>query len=53
MGANFEAAHFQPCLREYSDIKKMKFPELIIDWEKSNADYEMAQDAIGDILCVT
>lgn len=53
MGKNFESSHFEPCIVEYSDAKKMQMPNLIIDWEKSNEEYGIVQDLLGDILNVT
>lgn len=53
LGANYESSHFEPCFIEYSDIKKMCMPELVINSEKSNFDFELAKDIFGDILNIT
>lgn len=50
-----EAGHsagFVPCIREYDDLKKLKFPELKMDINESNTIYEETCDILGDILDV-
>jgi hypothetical protein len=46
------SAAFEPCILEYGDIHKLKQPELVVDFEKTQEQYEMVQDALGDILDV-
>lgn len=52
IGSNLESSHFQPCIIEYNDIKKMCQPELIVDWNKTNERYNRINEALGDILTV-
>lgn len=46
------SAAFVPCINGYDDIKKMKFPELLIDRKASERNLESVGDLIGDILTV-
>jgi hypothetical protein len=46
------AVAFEPCILEYRDIYKLKQPELIVDFEKTEEHFEMVQDVLGDILDV-
>jgi hypothetical protein len=41
---------FDPVLKDFSDIKKLRFPELVIDEESTQRRFEDVSDAIGDIL---
>jgi len=41
---------FDPVLKEFSDFKKLRFPELIIDEESTQRAFEDISDALGDIL---
>ena len=43
---------FDPQIKELDDIKKLKFPELIIDEEQTQRNFEILNDAVGDILQV-
>ena len=52
MGENNTSVKFEPCLVEYSDFKKMKAPELLIDRESADSKYEQINDVLGDILPV-
>lgn len=42
----------EPCLNEYNDLKKLKFPRLEMDLDRSRQNYDQVQDAVGDILNV-
>ncbi len=46
------AAKFTPCILEYDDIKKLRLPELCIDWQATETDYEKVSSVFGDILDV-
>ncbi|MDI6826853.1 MAG: hypothetical protein QME62_00035 [Armatimonadota bacterium] len=41
---------FNPPIKEESDIEKLRFPDLVIDEEKTQSNFEALHDAIGDIL---
>jgi hypothetical protein len=41
---------FHPCIMEISDLKKLKYPKLTIDFEKSNENYELSKKIFGDYL---
>ena len=43
---------FEPCIIKYSDIKKMRKPQLIADHKKTDELYEQIRDVIGGILTV-
>lgn len=43
---------FEPCLKEYDDIKKMKFPQLTVDHAATNKQFDRVTDLFGDILTV-
>lgn len=43
---------FEPCIKEYSDIKKMRFPQLIVDHKATNEQFERISDILGDILTI-
>jgi hypothetical protein len=47
-----QAARFSPSIVEYTDLRKLRFPELTVDWHQSRAHYQEVQDAFGDILHV-
>lgn len=49
---NNEAWGFDPVIKEPSDLKKIKYPEVIYDEKKSLGDYEIVRDLMGDILDV-
>jgi len=46
------AARFSPCILEYEDLRKLRYPELSVDWQASRARYDEVQDTFGDILRV-
>ncbi|MGQ9608331.1 MAG: hypothetical protein ACUVWN_03450 [bacterium] len=46
------AWHFEPVIKEPSDLKKLKFPEVIYDEKASEANLAFYQDLFGDILDV-
>ena len=52
IGENLEASHFEPCIIDYDDIKKMRQPELIVDWHKTNDRYDKIYEVFGDIFTV-
>jgi len=37
-------------VKELSDLDKLHYPEVIVDWEASRRQLELAQDLFGDIL---
>lgn len=43
---------FDPVIKEYSDLKKLRFPEVIYDEKETLRRLEEAQDLFGDILDV-
>jgi hypothetical protein len=47
-----QAAKFCPSIIEYSDLRKLRFPELIVDWQRSQEHYQEVQDVFGDVLQV-
>lgn len=47
------AGHFVPCLLDYADLGKLRFPEVTVDEKESHKNLKMVQDALGDILDVT
>jgi len=46
------AACFHPCINEVDDLKKMKLPELTVDMEKSQENFALVKEILGDILQV-
>jgi len=40
---------FDPVIREPSDLKQLRFPEIIYDEEATMQELEHAQDLLGDI----
>jgi hypothetical protein len=44
------AAAFSPSLLEYSDLKKLRFPELTVDRKLTRERMDLAADTLGDIL---
>jgi len=44
---------FDPVIREPSDLKQLRFPEIIYDEEATMQELEHAQDLLGDILDVS
>jgi len=46
------AFRIEPVLKEYTDLKKMRHPDLIYDEAIHQAQVEEAQDLFGDILAV-
>jgi len=52
MGHNLESSSFEPCILKYEDIKKIRQPELIVDWEKTNERFNRINEIFGDILTV-
>jgi len=47
-----QAARFCPSIVEYEDLRKLRHPELTVDWQASRAHYEEVQEIFGDILRV-
>ena len=43
---------FHPCIHDYSDLRKMKFPTATLNIEKSNENFELAKELFGDCLNV-
>lgn len=41
---------FQPCLKSYGDLCKMRYPELAVDWKLTNQRFEEIHSTLGDIL---
>lgn len=50
--ADGTSSAFEPCIHEYSDLKKLRVPEVRVDWHKTNEQWEETADAVGDILDV-
>jgi hypothetical protein len=48
----YHAACFEPCIKETDDLKKLQFPELEINKEQSEINYERVGEIFGDILTV-
>ncbi len=46
------AWHFDPVIRVPADLKKLKYPEVILDEAESRRDLMSVQDLFGDILAV-
>ena len=47
------AAAYKPCIIEYSDLNKLKMPEIVdVNWMQSQKDFEYVQEILGDILNV-
>lgn len=44
------AWHLDPPMKELEDLEKLKFPELVIDEEATQRNFQTIHDAIGDIL---
>ncbi|MHB1453442.1 MAG: hypothetical protein ACYCYM_05750 [Saccharofermentanales bacterium] len=49
---NNQAWGSEPVLKDPADLKKIRFPEVIYDERESLANYETAQQLVGDILNV-
>jgi len=49
---HLNAASFEPCLVEYSDLKKLTQPELIVDHEKTKEQYNQIYDVLGDTFTI-
>jgi hypothetical protein len=47
-----QAARFCPSIIEYADLRKLRYPELTVDWPASRAHYEQVQEIFGDLLRV-
>lgn len=43
---------FEPCIVDYSDIKKMTPPQLMVDHKATDEQFERIRDLLGDILPV-
>ncbi|MCD6520865.1 MAG: hypothetical protein J7M05_13185 [Anaerolineae bacterium] len=43
---------WDPPIKEYSDLDKMHYPEVLVDWEASQHHLELAQELVGDVLHV-
>ena len=41
---------FDPPMKEPADFEKLKFPDIVIDEEATRRNFELIQDAVGDIL---
>lgn len=48
----FTAVPYDPVLNEYSDLKKLRYPELTVDWKTTNSNYEDVKEVFGNILDV-
>ena len=46
------AATFTPSIAEYNDLKRLQFPELVVDRPGTESDYGQVADVFGDILDV-
>lgn len=44
------AWHFDPPMKELEDLNKLKFPEVVIDEEATQRNFEQIHEAVGDIL---
>lgn len=44
------AAAFSPSIHEYSDLKKLKLPQLTVDRKKTQKDLAAAYEVFGDVL---
>ena len=51
-GANGGAFRLDPPIKDYTDITKLHFPELKIDYEETTRRYDAANDIFGDLLDV-
>lgn len=51
-GVDRGAWHFDPPIKEPEDLDKLHFPDLIVDEEATQRNYEAVHEAIGDILDV-
>ncbi|VBB04962.1 Hypothetical protein LUCI_0168 [Lucifera butyrica] len=47
-----QAAKFTPCINEWSDFKKMKFPQMEVDWKTTDQNFDRVLDVFGDTLHV-
>ena len=39
-------------LKDYSDFEKLCFPQIIVDYEKTNEELQLAKEIFGDVLTV-
>jgi hypothetical protein len=46
------AEKFTPSIIEYSDLERLRFPELVVDRPGTESDYEQVSDVFGNILDV-
>lgn len=44
------AWHIEPPMKDESDLEKLKVPDIVIDEEATQRNFEMMHDAVGDIL---
>lgn len=49
---NSESFAFEPVIQSPSDLKKIKYPEVVYDEAKSLKEFDVVQDLFGDILNV-
>ncbi|HEY3398931.1 MAG TPA: hypothetical protein VGM19_14880 [Armatimonadota bacterium] len=48
----FGAAHFEPVIRQESDIEKLHLPEVTVDWEQTQRDLERTTELYDGLLPV-
>jgi len=51
-GRNGGSYTWEPALKEYSDISKLSYPEIEVDYDTTNKTYKLAKEIFGDILKV-
>ncbi len=52
IGHDNASSHFEPCLIEYDDFKKLRRPELSVDQKDTEERYQRLQDLAGDLMTV-
>lgn len=50
LNADKTGTKFEPCLKEFSDFKKMRKPQLTVNWQSCNDTFDKIEDVLGDIL---
>lgn len=48
----YGAYHFEPVILAEKDFEKMRWPEISVDWEKTNREVAVVEEAVGDLLDV-
>ncbi len=51
-GENGGSYTWKPALESYSDLEKIKYPQITVDYEATERNLAIAQDILGDILQV-